>query len=186
MGNMSEGARSERARNVVPVNPGHLIEPLGERIGRRVAVAVIDQRNLDRECLVRTMSSSYPDIQPIGYGTVAAWQQAEKANPPQAILYRIGRNPSAKAQVIEELGALVKNVSPIPVIVIGDSEDIRDMIEVFNCGARGYVPSSVGLDAIVEATRLSFASGVFLPITSLQALRDAFVGPAQGQQDHRL
>lgn len=183
MGHVVDRSRAMSIRESMPVETGDRLDQEGERNGKRVSVAVIDSRNLDRDCLVRTISSSYPDIHATGYSSIGEWRRAGEASLTQVIIYRHCLPSGAKVQATEELDLLVKEASPVPIVVVGDSEDIRAMIEAFNCGARGYVPSSVGLDAIAEATRLSFTTGVFLPITSIVALRDAFVAAARQETE---
>ena len=90
-------------------------------------------------------------------------------------MLNLGRRQLQSSEVRDELKRLVARATPSPVLVVGDSEDIAEMIEAFDCGAHSYIPSAAGFSAIVEATHLSFAGGVFLPLASIPALRAAFV-----------
>ena len=47
------------------------------------------------------------------------------------------------------------------------------MIAAVDCGARGFIPASIGIDAIVEAARLTSAGGVFLSAKSVLSLRNS-------------
>ncbi|WP_246849575.1 LuxR C-terminal-related transcriptional regulator [Rubellimicrobium arenae] len=142
-------------------------------------VAVIDHRTLDRECLVRAIGLASPDVPALGYDSVDAWLRAGSAPDTRVILYRAGHNTLSEAAFAEKIARLTKEAGDIPVMVIGESEDIREMIKAFDSGARGYLPSTVGIETIVEATRMSLGHGVFLPMTSLQALRSAFISSPQ-------
>ncbi|MBP1806799.1 LuxR C-terminal-related transcriptional regulator [Rubellimicrobium aerolatum] len=174
-------ARSDGAKaSVVVARPA----PPPAAVEEAIAVAVIDPRTLDRECLVRTISSSSAGVVATGYGSVEAWLQSGDVPPAKIILYRIGGSAVGDPGIADGLQRLVREAGSTPVMVVGDSEDVREMIAAFDHGARGYIPSSVGLETIVEATRLSLANGVFLPMTSLHALRSAFVSaPKQPQAE---
>ena len=39
------------------------------------------------------------------------------------------------------------------------------------CGAKGYIPSSVGIDVCIEAIGLALAGGIFVPASSVFAMR---------------
>jgi DNA-binding NarL/FixJ family response regulator len=143
-----------------------------------MVIAVIDPRTLDRECLVRILAASSPDRTVIGYASIDACLQDDDVEP-WIILYRDGRGASDDGG----LGRLVREAGRIPVMVIGESENVTEMINAFDKGAKGYIPSSVGLETIVDATRMSLANGVFLPMTSLQALRSAFTGGSRAEPD---
>lgn len=163
------------ATGVAPRASGS-IAPLPDR---PTVIAVIDQRALDRECLVKTLAASSPDRVAVGYASIDAWLQSAEL-PPSIILYRAGHGTAAEAG---GLNRLVREAGQTPVMVIGESPEITEMIDAFDNGARGYIPSSVGLDTIVDATRISLANGVFLPMTSLQALRSAVVGSPKPNAD---
>lgn len=157
----------------------HLPEVAPHVDERPIVIAVIDRQTLDRECLVSTLATSSPDRVAVGYASVDAWLQASDRQP-WIVLYRTGRGGASET---ESLRQLVKEAGQAPVIVIGASDDVSDMIEAFDHGAKGYIPSSVGVATIVEATRMSLANGVFLPMASLQSLRSAVVGSPKPSVD---
>lgn len=141
-----------------------------------ISMALIDSRSLERECFVRCVELMYPGIQIKGFGDITEWQQAGKNSDTQIVLYNIGAQDAETEDVSAELRHLVDEVAPCPVVVLGSSEDFRQTIAVFDCGAHGYMPPSIGLHALVEAAKLSSSGGIFLPMTSVLALRNAFDG----------
>ena len=151
-------------------------------------MALIDGRTLERECFVRTMELSHPKLRVIGYSSIRDWKGAlETTAPPAAILFNIGGREVSNEAVGAELARLVEEAGPIPVIVLAESESLREMIAAVDCGARGYIPASVGVDAMVEATRLTSAGGVFLPVTTVLSLRGSIAPrsePAGGIEDY--
>lgn len=89
------------------------------------------------------------------------------------VLLNIGARKASARSVGADLESLVGEAGDAPVIVLSESEDLRDMIAAVEAGAQGYIPASVGVDVIIEAARLASAGGIFLPSSSLTALREA-------------
>ncbi len=146
-----------------------------KRPGRFVETLVlVDRRTLERECFVRSIELSHPRVSVAGFGSIAEWRNSPASlQEPTAILLNIGAREVSDEQISEELIGMIEEVRPIPVIVLAESEDLRDMIAAVDCGARGYIPASIGFEFIVEAMRLTAAGGMFLPAASVLSLRDA-------------
>jgi DNA-binding NarL/FixJ family response regulator len=140
--------------------------------GKTNGLALINPRNLERECFVRSMETAHPQLDVAGYGSIREWKDARDRAPADVILYNIGGRSPTDQSVAAELARLVEDASPTPVIVLAESEDLREMIAAVDAGARGYIPASIGIDVMMEATRLTAAGGVFLPVTSILSMRE--------------
>ena len=57
---------------------------------RAEALAIIDSRSLERECLVRSIRLSHPGLSVEGFASVADWASCEHDSEPVAILYSVG------------------------------------------------------------------------------------------------
>ncbi len=138
------------------------------------AIVLIDGRTLQRECFVRSVEAMHPRLGVAGYTSVEEWaNSADATATPDVILFSIGSRTPSDDGVTEELKSLVDQARPTPVIVLAETEDVREMIAAVDCGVRGFIPASIGIDAIVEATRLTSAGGVFLPAKSVLSLRES-------------
>ncbi len=58
-------------------------------------------------------------------------------------------------------------------MVIADDEDLDQVLLAIEAGARGYIPTSLSIDIVVEAIRLIAAGGIFVPASSVVAARGA-------------
>jgi DNA-binding NarL/FixJ family response regulator len=157
------------------------------RLRRSDTLVLIDGRTLERECFVRSIELSHPRIAVDGYSTVEEWHAAAPAAAPTAILLNIGSHLVSEPSVGAEVERLVAEAQPTPVIVLAESEDLREMIAAVDHGARGYIPASIGFDVIVEATRLTSAGGMFLPAASVLSLRHTIAPkpePSHGAEEH--
>lgn len=61
--------------------------------------------------------------------------------------------------------------SRLPTVVIADTEDLDQVLLAIEAGARGYIPTSLSIDIVVEAIRLIAAGGVFVPASSVMTAR---------------
>ena len=61
--------------------------------------------------------------------------------------------------------------SRLPTVVIADAEDLDQVLLAIEAGARGYIPTSLSIDIVVEAIRLIAAGGIFVPASSVVAAR---------------
>jgi DNA-binding NarL/FixJ family response regulator len=57
-----------------------------------------------------------------------------------------------------------------PVIVLADTDDLAQIVKALESGARGYIPSSIGIDVCMEAIKLTLAGGIFVPASSVLAM----------------
>lgn len=136
--------------------------------------AVIDGRRLERECFLRSIELLHPRIVVLGYSGIADCVEAASVSPmPNVIIYNIGSRDVADPGVVAALREVVEHRPDVPVVVLGESEDLEQILAALEAGATGYIPVSIGIDAIIEATKLTSAGGAFLTAGSLVSLRHA-------------
>ncbi|WP_189394162.1 response regulator transcription factor, partial [Mesorhizobium sp. M1D.F.Ca.ET.183.01.1.1] len=56
-------------------------------------------------------------------------------------------------------------------VILADNEELTQILTALECGARGYIPTSVGIDVCVEAINLAAAGGIFVPASSVLSMR---------------
>ena len=134
--------------------------------------AVIDGRRLERECFLRSIELLHPRLVVLGYSGIGDFVEAAAVAPaPNVIIYNIGSRDVGDAKVVEGLKQVAARWAEVPVVVLGESEEIEQILASLEAGARGYIPVSIGIDAIIEATKLTSAGGAFLSAGSLVSLR---------------
>lgn len=142
--------------------------------GNTWTIELIDGRAFERECFKMSLRTSDPDLDVITFASVAAWCDAPRpGSGPAAVVLNVGSARVSAETVRKELAFVVERAQPTPVVVLAVSEQLGDLIEAVDAGARGYVPSSVGVGVMLEATRLAIAGGVFLPADSVLSMRKA-------------
>src|SRR5262245_15310561 len=59
----------------------------------------------------------------------------------------------------------------VPVVILADTDELAQILKALEYGARGYIPTSVGIEVCAEAIGLAMAGGIFVPASSVLALR---------------
>jgi DNA-binding NarL/FixJ family response regulator len=91
----------------------------------------------------------------------------EQRDSTSAILLGIGGTGSDDPDLAADLRSLTKEHPQIPVVIMGDSEDPSQILEILSYGARGYIPTSVSLVVAIGALSLAIAGGAFVPASAL-------------------
>jgi DNA-binding NarL/FixJ family response regulator len=73
---------------------------------------------------------------------------------------------------------LAERFKASPVIVGADSDELAQLLQALECGARGYIPTSVDVKVAAEAVALARAGGVFVPASSILAAKESITPAA--------
>jgi DNA-binding NarL/FixJ family response regulator len=133
---------------------------------------VIDNRALDRECLAQSLISHNLRMEVSAVGSIDEWRREKDLHPQlSAILLNVGGRKVTDSSVANEITRLTSEFRSVPVVVLADSDDLAQILKALEYGARGYIPTSVGIDICVEAINLALAGGIFVPASSVLAMR---------------
>lgn len=136
------------------------------------SLIIIDGRALDRECLAQSITAHRVGMQVLAFGSIEEWKVKREEYPPlAAILLNIGGKKVAEPSVAEEIRKLSTEFETTPVIVLADTDELPQIMKALELGARGYIPSSVGIEVCIEAIGLALAGGIFVPASSVFAMR---------------
>lgn len=138
-------------------------------------LVIIDKRELRRECLAQNISAAKPERDVLTYGSAEEWERHRKSGPsPCAVLLNVAEGQLEEPDVEEEIRNLVTELAPAPVILLTDTDELTQVVKALEYGAKGYIPSSVSIDVCLEAILLSMAGGIFVPASSIFAMRHLF------------
>jgi DNA-binding NarL/FixJ family response regulator len=144
----------------------------------KVTIVLIDRRALDRECLARGLLASQPNLEIHPFGSVEDWEvEGTNRDETSAVLLSIGGHSPADVAVASTITSLGRSFPGIPVIVLADSEAASHVLMALDHGARGYIPSSIGLRVVVEVVNLVRAGGIYVPASSLTGSRQEIMAP---------
>lgn len=138
----------------------------------RELVLLIDPRVLDRECLARSLETQNPSLDIFAVGSSEEWHKIAEGRQPEAVLLIVGSRKITEQGICNEIHDLAEEFEEQPVIVIADTDDLGQILKALEAGAKGYIPSNVGVDVAAEAILLARAGGVFVPASGVLAMRD--------------
>lgn len=142
------------------------------QLGESRLVILIDHRALDRDCLVRSLKASNPDVEIRGVGSLEEWLAMSEGETPSAIVLTLHNRSVRDEYSCALIRSICARMPRSPVVVVADTDELAQMLKALECGAQGFIPSSVGIEVASEAIRLACAGGVFLPASGVLAMRD--------------
>jgi len=146
-------------------------------------VVVIDSRQLARECFARSLVAHNPEINVISFGSVEEWRRANARLGDQAvILLNIGTRRITELGIAGDISRMVSEAQPVPVVVIADTEELPQIVKALECGAKGFIPTTVSISVAAEAIELALAGGIFVPASSIMAMRSVINSNAAGDR----
>ena len=156
------------------IDPTHTLDGTDNvALPRGRSLLIIDDRALDRQCLAYCISAHKMDMDVLAFGSINEWERKRHDYPPlAAILLNVGGKKIAEPAVAEEIRRLSSSLEA-PIIVLADTDELSQIMKALECGAKGYIPSSVSIDVCIEAIALSMAGGIFVPASSVLAMRQA-------------
>ncbi|MDP9807695.1 DNA-binding NarL/FixJ family response regulator [Rhizobium tibeticum] len=155
-----------------------------ETHGDDQCLLIVDARTLERECLATTLRANGLGMSAVAVGSIAEWRKKkDTCQPVGAVLLNIAGGKANDAALSEEIANITSELAPAPVIILADGDDLSQMLRVLEYGARGFIPTSVGIEVCVEAIALAVAGGTFIVAgNSFSAAAAATVNGSQQQQ----
>jgi DNA-binding NarL/FixJ family response regulator len=140
--------------------------------GLNPAILLIDERILERECLIFRLSVA-------GFRVVAAanaenCSEAVEAGRFSLIFYVCDGLAEKRRRSVA--GILQVPQAP-PVVVLSRSDDVTDVVEALDLGARGYITTRANVEHVIAAIRFVLAGGIFVPASSVLAARKSEAEP---------
>ncbi|GLS19339.1 DNA-binding response regulator [Labrys miyagiensis] len=125
---------------------------------------LINNRALQRDCLGRVLAAEFPQRRVLTFASIDDWNAVADQETATPLVFLCD---SDTALDLDALGVGTALWQMAPVILLSDAEDPASIFRALDMGIKGYIPSSLGIEVAIEATRLVMAGGVFVPAASL-------------------
>lgn len=131
---------------------------------------IIDERALDRECLSQSLVSHGLNMTIVLFNSIDTWisKYAELSN---GVLINVGSHDCTEPRIEKGIRTIVARFPDLPVIILSDNHDLRQVLAALELGAKGFIPSAVGIAVCVKAISLALRGGIFISTESLPELR---------------
>jgi DNA-binding NarL/FixJ family response regulator len=134
------------------------------------AIIIIEPRQFIRDCLARALrSASGHEI--VALSCVEDWLKICEHTPASVVLLS-GNGRGDGVQLCQKIQRLAQAKKRVPTVVLSDGEEVGQVVDALDKGVKGYIPTNLSLDVVVEAMRLVRAGGVFVPASCLSAAQD--------------
>jgi DNA-binding NarL/FixJ family response regulator len=168
-------AKQTRERLSSPVAVGDPQGGLREPEDPR-GILYIDEQHLTRECISRELAAQLPQLQVKPQRTVEDISHGDCEIERFALVIfnahsgRVGHRRACRAgdkSVAVELSLLNEILPRMPVVLLSEIEDVQNIIDAFQRGVRGYVPTTLTINEVVEAIRFVWVGGTYVPTSIL-------------------
>ena len=148
-------------------------------------IVLIEPRTLMRECLARCIGA-VPGHSVTSFPNVERWLRVSENVYASLILYCVSGELAIAAEE-QDAKDLARAIGMRPTVIMSDTDDIDEVSSAIERGARGFIPTSLSLDVMIEALRLVKAGGVFVPASSLiPALRSNDTRNSAARDGHTM
>jgi DNA-binding NarL/FixJ family response regulator len=129
-------------------------------------MGVIDEKTFTRECIIRCLRTLDDRLRIEGFLSCDECVQTTEGQ--DLVLYHLRGDPSQWDKSSSKLISFRKLLSVVPVIILSDTENPNSLAEIFESGARGFIPTgNTTLDQVIEIIALVCVGGIFVPLSSL-------------------
>jgi DNA-binding NarL/FixJ family response regulator len=133
-----------------------------------ISMGVIDEKSVTRECITRCLQALDERLDIVAFATCDDCLRHMESH--DLVLYHVHEDMSTWNVNSQKLIAFKKLLNIVPVIVLSDIESPDSLIEMFENGARGFIPTdNTTLEQIIEIIGLVKVGGIFVPLSSLSS-----------------
>jgi DNA-binding NarL/FixJ family response regulator len=135
-----------------------------------ISMGVIDEKSFTRECITMCLQALGGRFDIVPFATCDDFLRSGKGL--DLILYHVHEDNSTWDNNNQTLLSFKKLLNMIPVIILSDSDNLDTLIEMFESGARGFIPTaSTTLEQVIEIIGLVKVGGIFVPPSTLSLRR---------------
>jgi len=138
----------------------------------KLTTVVIESRTLIRDCLSKCLRGAKSDEVVCAFASVPDWLQ-DRGEPPEACLVLLCTGERHATEIDRDIALLARYFPAVLIVLLSDGEDVALILSALDRGVRGYIPTSMSLEVVLEAMHLVRAGGTFVPASSLLASRNA-------------
>lgn len=148
------------------------------------SLLILNCRLLERECLSKALAGNQLGLEILDFGSFEEWRSAQDRHPPlAAVLYNLGDRNLTVAEETNQIVKLTAQLGNVPLVILADSDDLVQILKALEIGARGYILTTVDIGVCAEAIKLAVAGGIFIPASSVRAVRHLIEKNTPGGRD---
>jgi DNA-binding NarL/FixJ family response regulator len=144
-----------------------------------ISMGVIDEKTVTRECIIRSLQTLDDRLRIEGFPTCDEFLQTAEGK--DLVLYHLREDPSEWDKNSRKLISFRKLLGIVPTIILSDRDNQNALAEIFESGARGFIPTDTTLEQTREIVGLVCVGGTFVPLSSLSLRKSNGQAPTAEQ-----
>jgi DNA-binding NarL/FixJ family response regulator len=151
-----------------------------------ISMAVIDEKSFTRECIARCLQTLDDRFHIVSFTTCDDCLQNMGSH--DVILYHAYEAMANWDNNSQQFTSFKKLLNIVPVIILSDLDCPDSLIDMFENGARGFIPTAhTTLEQLIEIIGFVKVGGIFVPVSSLSLRRTKGQGAtAQGGSSNQF
>jgi DNA-binding NarL/FixJ family response regulator len=139
-------------------------------------VVIVESRIFLRECIQRSIQSALS----IPVETLTSFSELDEQRTIESARLVIISLDETDSQESAKALSIIADLAPsLPTIVLSSKYNFEVMRAVIGCGAKGYIPMTMGFEIAVEAVRFVLAGGTYVPAECLLSAIPSAVTPSR-------
>jgi DNA-binding NarL/FixJ family response regulator len=135
-----------------------------------ISIGLIDEKSFSRECITRSLQALDDRLDIVSFATCDDCLQHMRHR--DVILYHAHETAANWDLDNKQSLSFKKLLNIVPVIILSDLDCPNSLIEIFQDGARGFIPTShTTLEQLIEIIGFVKVGGIFVPLSSLSLRR---------------
>jgi len=162
------GTEGAAVSSLPEIPPGASFEAQQKESTRKSGVALVDELALRRASTL-TLLRAHIRVHARPYRAAAELLDQVRSNrdKPRCVIVCVGSLSVTASPSADQVGRLCSDLTPIPVIVLSNRDEPREVGAAFRLGARGYIPTGLEPTLVATAIRMVLAGGAFVPASAL-------------------
>jgi DNA-binding NarL/FixJ family response regulator len=134
----------------------------------RVSILLIDCRPLARDLMAKWLETSSLGLSVVTFSRPSdLTDHSDLPSGIHLVIFNIGATQATAPEVAQGVDFLGQKLPDVPVVLFAEGEEVTEVAAAVRYGARGYIPSSLSPEVVIEALRLIRAGGTFIPVSVL-------------------
>jgi DNA-binding NarL/FixJ family response regulator len=131
-----------------------------------ISMGVIDEKSFTRECITRRLETLDDRFNIVSFATCEDFLKSVESH--DLALYYIHEDASRWDIENKKYLSFKNLLNLVPVIILSDVDNPDTLIDLFESGARGFVPTAdATVDQVIEIIDLVTVGGIFVPLSGL-------------------
>ena len=138
----------------------------------KTGCALIDSRPLTRISIANLLTTLSDEFVILPYSNIDEFvtRYLERPCKVEMVVFNLGSARISENHISEGILRLKLELPDLPFVFLSDHDELRDILDAIQIGARGYVSSVFNPSTVIQSLRLVMEGGAFIPHNALMEI----------------